>query len=362
MYIRNEPILELSSGQMLETPIYIFGQETSDLPSIYIQAGIHGQEYLGYGVCLHLIEHFKKTPPPTKITIVPKANPYAMNIKMSETTFGRFDTITGSNWNRNYCNWLKEINLDEFITKHEGKKWTEIKKELRKQGEKILSEKLDRPLMLQDKLAYTWQRLSIQHDIIIDLHCDGISVPYIYCHDYAVDSAKNFGFDYYLTVHRYFKGSFDDASAYPFWTVFEACKASGNLDIEAFTLELGNKEFFDINYCKDFSDKILQYLKNKIPIKCDILETNKSTPTVVHQDYFKNIYSQAAGMVVPKAKLGEQLKPGETFCQIIKTDNKDLDLKDRVQNISFNHPIIPIAFSTGRLVHVGGILGSYILP
>ncbi|MFM9746190.1 succinylglutamate desuccinylase/aspartoacylase family protein, partial [Streptomyces brasiliscabiei] len=52
-----------------------------------------------------LLEQLKQLDLKGDITLVPYANPIGCNQKSGEFTLGRFDPITGTNWNRMYhCN------------------------------------------------------------------------------------------------------------------------------------------------------------------------------------------------------------------------------------------------------------------
>lgn len=341
----------LISGDTLAIPYFEWQGSTG--PSIYIQAGIHGQELMGYGVALCLIEHFKQNPPSGKVTIVPKANPYGMNVKVGDMTYGRFDPTTGANWNRNYANWLK--NPEEFTRINYGKSWAEIKKLLRIEAHQALSTTEMQPY--QNKLAHQLQSLAVQHDILLDLHCDGISLPYIYCHDYALDYARQLGFDYHLTMHRYFKGSFDNATIYPFWTVFEQMGFPiDRLDMMAFTLELGSKEYFDLDRCQQFADRIIQFLN--APYRKAIYTPHQR---MCHQNQFIDIYSPQAGMLYDFAPLGKLVEAGRPLCWLLSTNSNDCALTERTIPIAYHLPCTPIARTPTGSVHEGVCVISCIL-
>lgn len=417
----------LISGDMLTIPYYEW-KGSPDHPSTYIQAGIHGQEHMGYGVALCLIEHFKQNPPKGHVTIVPKANPYGMNVKMGDTTYGRFDPTTGANWNRNYSNWLK--NPEAFIQKHQGKSWPEVKAALKEEAKQALTQTPGFPdvtgscamrvepvrtgiqnitlnpgsapcglvretssQLYQNKLARQLQNLASQHDILLDLHCDGISLPYIYCQDYALNYAKQLGFDYHLTASRHFKESFDDASIYPFWTVFEKMGFPiDQIDMMALTLELGSKEYFDLEKCQDFADRIVRFLEtpysntgflgvtdssvarvesvsigiNKKELNPDsapfgFLREVSSQQYACDKSQFIDIYSPQAGMLYDFAPLGKFVPAGQPLCFLLATHNGISPLSERIIPITYHLPCTPIAHTQAGSVHEGVYIISCIL-
>jgi predicted deacylase len=352
MIVKSLKTRNLISGDTLTIPYYEW-QGSPDHPSVYIQAGIHGQEYMGYGVALCLIEYFKKNPPKGKVTLVPKVNPYGMNVKMGDTTYGRFDPTTGANWNRNYANWLKDP--EEFASAHQGQSWSQIKEALRTEAKHALTR--TEPQSYQDKLAYQLQVLAIQHDIMLDLHCDGISLPYIYCPDYALDYAKQLEFDYHLTAHRFFKGSFDHAMVYPFWAVFEYMRfPSDQLDMMAFTLELGNKEYFDLERCQKFADRIVKFLQTPYKKAAD-----NPKQYACHQREFIDIYSPQAGMLYDFAPLGTMVPAGQPLCLLLATHNDVCSLDERIIPITYHLPCTPIARTPAGSVHEGVSVVSCVL-
>ena len=342
---------KLISGDMLTIPYYEW--DGGESPSVYIQAGIHGQEYMGYGVTLCLIEYFKKNPPKGKVTIVPKANPYGMNVKMGDTTYGRFDPTTGANWNRNYANWLNDPEI--FCRIHQGKSWSDIKKALKLEASKALTK--TEPQSYQSKLAYQLQNLASQHDILLDLHCDSISLPYVYCQDYALDYARQLGFDYHLTTERHFKESFDDATIYPFWTIFERMGFPiDQLDMMSFTLELGNKEYFDLQKCQQFANKIVKFLE--APYKKSANNPHQHT---CHKSQFVDIYSPQAGMLYDFAPLGNLVSAGQPLCFLLATHNDTCPLNERIVPITYHLDCTPIARTPAGSVHEGVSVISCVL-
>jgi len=320
MKVQSLQTRSLISGDTLTIPYYQW--QGGEGPSVYIQAGIHGQEHMGYGVALCLIEHFKKYPPKGSVTIVPKANPYGMNVKMGDTTYGRFDPTTGANWNRNYVNWLNDP--EAFVFKHKGASWFEVKKALKEVGVKSLERKGEQSY--QNKLANQLQNLAVQHDVFLDLHCDGVSLPYVYCQDYALDYARRLGFDYHLTASCHFKESFDDAIIYPFWTVFEKMGFPiAQMDMMSFTLELGSKEFFDLKKCQEYAERIVRFVSSPYE-----KEPHNSKQQFCHKNELITIYSPRAGMLFGFTSLGKLVLAGEPLCFLLVTHNSDCSLDDRI--------------------------------
>ena len=105
---------------------------------------MHGAEVQGNAVIYQLLEQLKDMHLTSDITLVPYANPIACNQKSGEFTLGRFDPITGTNWNRMYQDNSHLVN--EFANKHLGSDIETIKSEFRQalisEVDKILDGKM----------------------------------------------------------------------------------------------------------------------------------------------------------------------------------------------------------------------------
>ena len=106
---------EMASGAALTVPVYrIKGSDQG--PNVYIQANMHGAEVQGNAVIFQLLELLKNIELKGSITLVPYANPVGCNHKNGEYTLGRFDPITGVNWNRMYH--FDESIIEPFAQAH----------------------------------------------------------------------------------------------------------------------------------------------------------------------------------------------------------------------------------------------------
>ena len=116
MQLEHLQVGELAAGQPLTIPIYRFKGSSHSAPRVYIQANVHGAEVQGNAVILQLLQYFKAHPPLGDVTLVPLANPLGINQKSGEFTLGRFDPITGINWNRAYLEQV--VHLDDWYPQY----------------------------------------------------------------------------------------------------------------------------------------------------------------------------------------------------------------------------------------------------
>jgi predicted deacylase len=87
------------------------------------------------------MDMLNKTQVHGSITFIPLANPYATNNKHGTYTYGRYNPVTGDNWNRNYRDIIKdaEFNIEEFAQENKDLAWNDIKDKFKEKLEKTLS-------------------------------------------------------------------------------------------------------------------------------------------------------------------------------------------------------------------------------
>lgn len=139
----------------------------------YIQASLHADELPGLLVCHHLIKlldvaasegRIKK-----QISIVPYANPIGLNQVMQGKHFGRFNWMTGINFNRNWMDVTDKVaKRIEGELKTDDVKWNTsvIRKALYEEADKVESNKQE---VLWKKELY---KKACVASIVLDLHCD----------------------------------------------------------------------------------------------------------------------------------------------------------------------------------------------
>jgi predicted deacylase len=352
----------LADGTELSIPVFNFPGLDKASPSVYIQSGIHGSEVQGYLVALQLIEYFTKHPPKGDITIVPIANPYGLNCKMGEYTFGRFDPVTGDNWNRNYMD--LSIVLDNFFEEYKDYSFGKLVPLFKARLQKNIEERLSIETSYHKKLALQIQSLSTRADIVLDLHCDTISVPHIYCPSYAMNSAMHLGIEFIIEIPHKFGGALDEASFCPWVLLAEKYSAYHKIKvtppIEAFTVELGNQETIE----PENSTKQLKGILNYLAVK-GAIDLKKSTSIEMQSIYsckldkFMTIYTPCGGLILQHANLGKIVEAKNPLVSInspalwknIKSLNNFID--GTSISIHKDHDSIPITRCPSSIAHEG---------
>ncbi|MFC3032941.1 succinylglutamate desuccinylase/aspartoacylase family protein [Pseudoalteromonas fenneropenaei] len=345
---------EIANGLPLTIPVYrLKGQGNG--PSVYIQANMHGAEVQGNAVIYQLLEQLKQLPLLGDITLVPYANPIGCNQKSGEFTLGRFDPITGTNWNRMYhdhtglieCFLQAQQNADE--------------QELKAQFKALLIEQtqnlLDGPaysLTTGKRIALNLQLLAHQADIVLDLHTGPISAKHLYCPLYAKASARYFDIQNVLLIPEGFGGAMDEACFSPWWQLSLALAAQGRtfpVAVEAFTVELGSQEKIDLAEAKRDAASILSYLNYKEAIVAGNYQPATMTRYGCYLKDYLAFYSPMGGMVEYTAPLGEPIPAGTTIAHILRMEQY---LSEQpLHSIKIDTPAIPILHFASASVNQG---------
>lgn len=375
---------EMASGAKLTVPVYSFEIEQTDphanteniAPTVYIQANMHGAEVQGNAVIFQLLELLKNCDIQSNITLVPNANPVACNHKNGEYTLGRFDPITGVNWNRMYH--FDESIITPFAQQHLDASEAEIKKDFEQCLIDQIDQKLDQTLehniwgiTTGQRIAYQLQRMAHQADLVLDLHTGPISSKHLYCPEYAKASASYFDIPHTLLIPNDFGGAMDESTFCPWWRLQEAYKKLGRNFVmgegvfakEGFTVELGSQEQIDLAVAHEDALSILSYLQYKGVIAQSSKQSEqqdtdakgyqpqKMTRYACYLKDYKALYSPMGGMVDYLAEFGKPLPAGEPLARILRMDNYGDG--DPLHNVCLDREVLPILHFASASVNQG---------
>ena len=322
------PIKQLATGHNLTIKTHTISG--LDGPHIHIQASVHGAELQGNAVILKLMEKLKEIELHGSITFVPLVNPWATNNKHGTYTYGRYNPVTGDNWNRNYIDIFQIYNdeLKAFCSQLKDDSWATIKKEfksfLKSTIEKHMTElEMQKKISNNNKLNLFLQKLAAKADGILDLHTGPTATRYLYASDYAEERAKYLLFKYVLIMPSVFAGAMDEAGFMPWIHLQNTFKEIGrdiDLDIESYTLEFGSEETFCMKSATDDVESIINYLKFKGLIK-------EEPKTIVSHysklENYQTIYSPTGGLVDYNVTPGDMYKKGDVLASIYNLSTLD---------------------------------------
>jgi predicted deacylase len=355
------PVKELATGEQLSITVHTLKGDKPG-PHIHIQSSVHGAELQGNAVILKLMEELQKEIISGSISFIPLANPYATNNKHGTYTYGRYNPVTGHNWNRNYVDFVSghEKLLKEFCQKHFESDWELIKKEYKELLTHLLEShvnnlRVDSQINDNNKLNLELQKLALKADGILDFHTGPVATRYLYTAEYAKEVSSNLLFKNVLVIPNEFGGSMDEAGFMPWvhlMNMFNELGREITPDIESFTLEFGSEETFCMEWAQKDVESVLNYLRYKKVIGG---EPKKQETHYSKLEDFITLYSSKAGIVDYRVKTGDHVKKGDVLAHIYQFKNLDPEnpVTSTQHEVISNYDGIIINYCPSSSVHEG---------
>src|SRR5512140_147726 len=157
---------------------------------VHVQASLHADEVPAMLVAYHLRQKLAAVEArgeiDGEIVLLPIANPIGLAQTVLGHAFGRFDLTTGTNFNRGYKNLVPELK-EALAGKLDADPEANTKR-IRAEAVRLLS--VAEPRLEGDALKQLLQRLAIDADIVLDLHCDHEGVPHVYAGTHMAEAAE----------------------------------------------------------------------------------------------------------------------------------------------------------------------------
>lgn len=344
---------ELATGQELNVPVYQLLAQDSSAPSVFIQANVHGAEVQGNAVIFQLMKQLEKMDVRGGVTLLPLANPLGINQKSGEFTLGRFDPITGVNWNREYLD--HKLDVASWYQEHSHLDDKRLAQAYRSRLIESCQAHLNSEwgVTTGKRLAVTLQSMAHGADIVIDLHTGPKSCKHMYCPEYDVAAASFFSIPFTLVIPNDFGGAMDEAAFCPWWQLSEYAQQQGrvlDVPVSAFTLELASQERIDMDDALNDAQGILAYLSHR-GVVSEKVEPAKIPRHGCYLKDYKKFHAPTAGMVEYKAMLGEPLLTGETLANILRLDLYGTD--NELTPLTLKQDCVPILHFASASVYQG---------
>lgn len=344
---------ELATGHELTIPVYRFAGRDTAAPSVFIQANVHGAEVQGNAVIFQLMKQLETLDVLGDITLVPLANPLGINQKSGEFTLGRFDPITGVNWNREYQNLTPS--LPQWFASHRDLPLNELVSAYRQTLLANCRALLESPwgITTGRRQALSLQLLAHEADIVLDLHTGPKSCKHLYCPQYASDAALLFSIPCVLMMPNEYGSAMDEAAFYPWWQLTDYASSQG-MDmrpaVEAFTLELGSQERIDMQDALRDCEGILAYLSDRKVVAESFTPIEMARHACDLKDYRK-FHSPCGGLVEYLAPVGERLAAGTPLVNILRPDR--YGEADELTSLCLPEDAIPVLHFASASVYQG---------
>lgn len=323
--MRNEylPLLSPSPGSQRRLKVIYFGEDL-DLPLVYLQAGLHADEWPGLLVMQHIIPMLEQLELAGKlrarICLVPFANPIGLGQQVFGYTPGRFDLFSGQNFNRRFPMDLSQLaNLVREQLSNDQQHNVQLIKEalqtlVRAQPEATELQFLHKTLM----------GLSISADLVLDLHCEQSAIPHLYSSNLQQEQgallARCMEFPLLLVEDTLGEVAFDGTHIRP-WLYLQKKFPKHPIPIPCFasTLELRGKQDVGDELALQDAQGLIRYLSaaGYIDQTVQVPEVNL---TCSQLNEVQVIRSPSTGLIQIQCPLGQQVVNDQLIAELVQID------------------------------------------
>ena len=180
MQTRTHPLISPALGTQRHLTSFHYGPTGGQ--KIYIQSSLHADELPGMLVAWTLRKRLAALETADKlrgeIVIVPVPNPIGLNQRLFGNMLGRFDSGSGSNFNRNFYELAALVipRVESRLTNDAQHNLLAVRAAMRE----ALAEQTPATELESQRLAL--QQLSYDADVVLDLHCDFEAAMHLFTH------------------------------------------------------------------------------------------------------------------------------------------------------------------------------------
>ena len=363
---RREETIDLSGaghGSKHRLTVLKFG-EPSSRPKAYLQAGLHADELPGMLVLQVLADELEDAAArgdiKGEIILVPTANPIGLSQRNGDYLSGRFDSLSGENFNRNFPDLTPAV--ADKVGHKLGDDADKNKKKIRKAMGKAL-EKIDADTELK-ALRKALMTLAHDADIALDLHADNEAQLHLYTGTPlwpdATDLAAEIDARAVLLAEDSGGNCFDEACGGPWWALAKqfseavippACLAA--------TVELRSNNDVSVEYAERDARALFRFLVRRGVIAGEAGSLPRLLCDATPLEAMQQVKAKTNGLVVYRARLGDTVREGEVVAEIIEPSGNRVAVKARTDGLFFARHDQRYAWQ-GKII--GKIAGTQPLP
>lgn len=320
--MKHIPLPSTAPGTQHSLVIHHFkGSESTR--SAYIQAGMHADEHPGLLVAQHLLVALQQLEAQGRIkggiTVIPYANPVGMGQQIFGQLPGRYHLATGENFNRNFADitseLLKSLNTSPLLANDIAALKARFVEVLGRQS----------PNETMAAIKYTLLREALQHDILLDLHCDTSSVLHIYSNlnqrDRALSLAASTGVQAVFLEEE--AGGFPLDEAYA--KAWKQALDLGLVDQQhlgfSATIELRGQADVDDQVAAADAAGILGFLHKEGLIDLEHPETDFTGKIEIYPlEGVDHLKASGTGIVAWKKQIGDPVTLSEVIAEVVPLD------------------------------------------
>ncbi len=317
-------------------------------PKVYLQAALHADEWPGLLTLQHLLAELIKLEKQNKINgeiiLVPYANPIGMSQKLNGIVLGRQSFSAEGNFNRNWRDFASAIS---FLQEGGALPAVEqVKAALRKEVQKLPRHT---PL---NELKATLLSLSIDADIVLDLHCDSVALVHIYSnyrHQATAQLLATYIKSPIVLLEDEPGGSAFDAAHILPWVALEQT----GIDHSCFSATVELRGFADVNddLAKQDAAGLLAFLGTQKVVQVVDIEPPVIDILAADLAAVDSVMAPSTGIFCLSVSLGDKVAKGQSIGEIVNIETDDPE-HGRVKVYSRTDGIL-FAINTVKLVSEG---------
>ncbi|MNJ25221.1 Succinylglutamate desuccinylase / Aspartoacylase family protein [compost metagenome] len=287
--------------------------------SAYIQAGLHADEHPGLLVIQHLqemlVELHQQGRILGRIVLCPFANPVGMTQNVLGFWTGRFNLANGENFNRNFPDLVPLL---------------EAQFSAPETAAKTPAQRLKHALAAltpSDTVGAVRQSLlgeALQHDLVLDLHCDTAGVLHLYANQAQRNQALKLAecMDIKVVFLEASAGGqpFDESCNRPWDWLIEKGLCSAEERPFAASIELRGQADVNDQLAREDALGILDFLACEGLLRLDAPVRARCVPQVYPLEGASHLPSPGHGLLVWKKRPGESISKGELIAELVPVD------------------------------------------
>lgn len=321
--MRTQPHLlpVMSSGTSRELISIHYGQQGGK--KVYIQSSLHADEIPGMLVMQYLRKQLDVLEAAEQIQgeiiLVPIANPIGLGQEIHGTAFGRFDLSSGINFNRGYMHLTPKL-LPVLEGKLGANKNENIQL-IRAESSRLLRQW--QPNNETEFLKKTLQTLSVDADIVLDLHCDNQAVMHLYTGtpltNAALPLAAYLGAQALLVSTLSGDDPFDETCSRHWWELAEHFGTSTPIPNACLSITVELRSEIDVSHelAQKDSAAIIAFLQQAGHISGDIPVLPQALCEATPLEGVEPIVAEHAGILVFTKALGSKIEVGESIGDLV---------------------------------------------
>lgn len=340
-------LLSSSPGARHQLKVHRFGTRGAR-PKAYVQAALHADEYPALLVAHHLIEQLGQLDRRSEITgeiiVVPVANPLGLGQRVNDKHLGRYELAGGGNFNRNWPDLTDGVvqRIESELTDDPYQNVSKIRQALEAEVSQLSVRKA------LDDLRKSLLGLSIDADIVLDLHSDSQALFHLYASVHHEQLARELGCDLQaraVLLETEAGGSpFDECNAGVWWKLQQRLGAKFPIPLACFssTVEHRGEQDVDDRLASQDAEGLVRFLQRRGVVKGDAgpLPAPLCEPTPLEGTDL--IYAPAAGLVTYQKRLGDWVEAGEMIAELVdpfaeSTDKARTPLVSKATGLFFAH-------------------------